>query len=201
VGIRVDDGTLRNSRYRETLPVVTADDGRAVTAGQHHTDRPAATAAQKATGRAAGIYGLIVAASVLATVGGQMRTAPLAVAVFVTLLVYWLSEQYADLGARASEGRMPTVGSARAALRAKWPIVSASYIPLVALLVARLLGATASDAALVAMIVIMGLLMIYGWRAGRSARMGWLGQTGMVLLAGALGALMILLKVSLKYLH
>ena len=31
-----------------------------MTAGQHHTDRPTVTAAQKATGRAAGIYGLIV---------------------------------------------------------------------------------------------------------------------------------------------
>lgn len=164
-------------------------------------ERPTASAVQNATGRAAGIYGLIVSASVLATVGSQMRTAPLAIAVFVTLVVYWLSEQYADLGARASEGRMPTLGSARAALRAKWPIVSASYVPLVALLLARLLGATASDAALVALIVIVVLLMIYGWRAGRAARMSRWGQTGMVLLAGGLGVLMILLKVSLKYFH
>lgn len=159
------------------------------------------TAARNATGRAAGIYGLIVSASVLATVGSQMRTAPLAVAVFVTLLVYWLSEQYAELGARASEGRIPSAGSVRSSLREKWPIVSASYVPLVVLLLARLLGATPSDAALIALVVIVVLLMIYGWRAGRAARMSRLAQTGMVLLAGGLGVLMILLKVSLKYFH
>ncbi len=172
-----------------------------MTPAQQPPERPTARAAQNATGRAAGIYGLIVSASVLATVGSQMRTAPLAVAVFVTLLVYWLSEQYAELGARASEGRIPSAGSVRSALRDKWPIVSASYVPLVALLVARLLGATPSDAALVALVVIVVLLMIYGWRAGRAARMGRLAQTGMVLLAGGLGVLMIVLKVSLKYFH
>jgi hypothetical protein len=46
---------------------------------------------------ASGIYGLIVAASVLAAVGSDLPTGPLALAVFVTLVVYWLAEEYAGL--------------------------------------------------------------------------------------------------------
>ena len=44
---------------------------------------------------AAGIYGLIVAASVIAAVGSQLPTLPLMIAVFGTVLVYWLAEEYA----------------------------------------------------------------------------------------------------------
>ena len=74
--------------------------------------------------RAAGIYGTIVTASVLATAGGHLRTVPLAVAVFVTLLVYWLAEEYAELGEHATAGHLPTWARTRADLAAKWPMVT-----------------------------------------------------------------------------
>ena len=47
--------------------------------------------------RAAGIYGAIITAAILAAVGGHLPTAPLVVSVLVTLVVYWLGEEYADL--------------------------------------------------------------------------------------------------------
>ena len=150
---------------------------------------------------AAGIYGLIVAASVLATVGAELRTGPLALAIFVTLIVYWLAEEYAGLIEHASAGQLPSWGHTRAALKAKWPIVSASYIPVVTLLLARLFGATPSNAALIALLVITTLLMLYGWRAGRASGLRGFPLVGMTLLAGALGLLMILLKVALVHLH
>jgi hypothetical protein len=150
---------------------------------------------------AAGIYGLIVAASVLAAVGADLRTGPLALAVFVTLVVYWLAEEYAGLVEHASAGHLPSWAHTRAALKAKWPIVSASYIPLVTLLLARLLGATPSNAALIALIVIVALLIVYGWRAGRAAGLRGLPLVVMTLLAGGLGLLMIVLKFVLVNLH
>jgi hypothetical protein len=151
--------------------------------------------------RAAGIYGLIVTASVLASAGASLRTAPLAVAVFVTLLVYWLAEEYAELGEHASAGHLPTWAHTRAALAAKWPMVSASYIPLVTLLAARAFSAKTTTAALIALGVTVALLMVYGWRAGRSAGLSGLAQLSITVAAGALGILMILLKVLLVHLH
>ena len=150
---------------------------------------------------AAGIYGLIVSASVIAVVGTHMNTLPLAVAVVGTLIVYWVAEEYAALVEHAGAGHMPTWAHIRGAMRAKWPIVSASYIPLVTLLVARLLGAPPSTAAYIALFVIVALLMVYGWRAGRSSGLRGFPQVAMTLIAGGLGALMILLKGALSQLH
>ena len=151
--------------------------------------------------RAAGIYGTIVTASVLATAGGHLRPLPLAVAVFVTLLVYWLAEEYAELGEHATAGHLPTWSKTRADLAAKWPMVSASYLPVLALLGARLLGASPSTAAYVGLSVTVLLLMIYGWAAGRASRLGRAGQLLLTATAGALGMLMILLKVVIVHLH
>jgi len=150
---------------------------------------------------AAGIYGLIVAASVISVVGSEMKTLPLAVAVVVTLVVYWLAEEYAGLIEHASAGHLPTWAHIRAALSAKWQLVSASYIPLLTLLLARLIGATPTTSAVIALIVIVVLLMVYGWRASGAAGLRGFAQFGMTLLAGLLGLLMILLKGALGGLH
>ncbi|MET0692527.1 MAG: hypothetical protein ABWY56_01275 [Propionibacteriaceae bacterium] len=151
--------------------------------------------------RASGIYGTIVTAAVLATAGGSLPTLPLAVAVFVTLVVYWLAEEYAELGEHASGGQLPDWAHVRRALAAKWPMVSASYVPLATLLLARLVGASTSRAALVALIVTVLLLMFYGWTAGRSAGLSKAGQLGLTVLAAALGIVMIALKVGIGSLH
>ena len=153
------------------------------------------------TRRAAGIYGLIVTASVLATGGQSLPVVPLAVAVFVTLLVYWLAEEYAELVEHASAGHLPTWAHTRTLLRAKWPMVTASYIPLLIMVLARLLGATTSTAALFALIGTVLLLMITAWRAGRAAGLTGVSQWGMTLLAAMLGVAMIALKVGLGHWH
>jgi len=151
--------------------------------------------------RAAGIYGLIVTASVLATGGTTLPVLPLVVAVFVTLLVYWLAEEYAELLEHAHAGHLPTWTRTRSLLVAKWPMVSASYIPLIILVVARVLGATTSNAALFALIGTVVLLMASAWRAGRSARLTGVALVGMTVLAGLLGLGMIGLKIGITHLH
>jgi hypothetical protein len=139
---------------------------------------------------------------VIAAGGGRLTTGALAVTVLVTLVVYWLAEQYAELlGEHTHAGRLPRVGQVRSSLAAAWPMVTASFLPLVSLLVARLFGASTSVAAWVALVVAVCLLMIHGHVAGRAA-----GLTGVRLFAvtgtaGVLGIAMVVLKTLLQNHH
>src|ERR1700753_1033828 len=104
--------------------------------------------------RAAGIYGAIVTAAILDTAGGPVSTAALVVSVVVTLLVYWIAEEYAEVvGEQVEGGRLPSRASVRRALAATWPMVSASYAPLLALVLARVAGASDLTAANVGLAV------------------------------------------------
>jgi hypothetical protein len=153
--------------------------------------------------RAAGIYGAIVTAAILDTVGGHVSTAALVVSVVVTLLVYWLAEEYAEvLGEQVEGGRVPSRASIREALAASWPMISASFAPLVALVLARLAGASDLTAANVGLVVAVLLLTLHGWLAGRAAQLrGW-QLFFATSFAAALGLVMILLKdLVLTHLH
>ena len=153
--------------------------------------------------RAAGIYGAIVTAAILDTAGGHVSTAALVVSVVVTLLVYWIAEEYAEvLGEQVEGGRLPSRESVRRALTATWPMVSASYAPLLALVLARLAGASDLTAANVGLVAAVVLLTVHGWLAARAAQLhGWplfLATS----VAAALGIVMILLKdLILTHLH
>ena len=46
---------------------------------------------------AGGIYGTIVTAAIMATVGTELPAVDQAVAVLITLTVYWIAHEYADL--------------------------------------------------------------------------------------------------------
>jgi hypothetical protein len=168
--------------------------------GEMQPDRAAGNLGRR---RAAGIYGAIITAAILDTAGGKLPTVALVVSVVVTLLVYWLAEEYAEvLGEQAAGGRLPGWAYIRGALAATWPMVSASYLPLLALLLARLAGASALVAANVGLAAAIVLLTIHGWLAGRSAQLrGW-PLVGATSTAAALGLVMILLKdLVLIHLH
>jgi hypothetical protein len=171
--------------------------GRASMTGTSADDAsPSAVHTSAARRRSAGIYGTIVASAVLAAGGAHLRTVPLAVAVFVTLLVYWAAEGYAVLlGEHAHAGRLPTWSHVRASLAAIWPMVTASYIPLLSLLVARVLGATTKTAATVALVVAIALLLVHGWAGGTALQLRGLRLLAVTLIAGAFGLVMILLKL------
>jgi hypothetical protein len=153
--------------------------------------------------RAAGIYGAIVTAAVLAATGDELHTAGLIVSVVITLVVYWLAEEYAELlGEQAEGGMVPTWDYIRGTLTATWPMVTASFAPLVALVIARLAGQSVSAAANVGLVVALVLLMIHSWLAARAAQLhGWqLAFTTSV--AVALGLVMVALKdLILLHLH
>ena|SRR5438105_3856744 len=153
--------------------------------------------------RAAGIYGAIITAAILDAAGGRLSTVALVIAVVVTLLVYWLAEEYAELlGEQAAGGVLPGWAYIRGALAATWPMVSASYLPLLAVVVARVAGASALAAANVGLVAAMVLLIAHAWLAGRSGRLhGW-PLVVSTSVAAALGLVMILLKdLVLIHLH
>lgn len=169
-------------------------------AGRPAERTEAATAGRR---RAAGIYGAIITAAILAAAGGQLRTAALVVAVVVTLVVYWSAEEYAELlGEHVSEGRLPGWAQVLAELRSTWPMVTASYGPIVALLLARLAGAGPSAAANAGLAVAVVLLVGHAWSAARAARLRGLPLIVATSVAGLLGVVMILLKnLVLLHLH
>jgi positive regulator of sigma E activity len=153
--------------------------------------------------RAAGIYGAIVTAAIIAATGGDLPTVAVVIAVMVTLVVYWVAEEYAEvLGEQAEGGRLPTWASIRQMLVVTWPMVSASYLPLLALVVARVAGASALTAANVGLVMAIVLLTIHGWSASRAARLRGRQLLFSTSVAALLGIMMILLKdLVLIHLH
>jgi hypothetical protein len=153
---------------------------------------PAARAGRR---RAAGIYGAIITAAVMTAGGAGLATTPLALSVLVTLVVYWLAEQYAEmLGEPDRLGHWPRWSHVRTSLADSWPMVSSSFAPLAILLLARLAGASAAHAADAGVAAALALLTLHGWSAARAARLrGW-QLAGATAIAAALGVLMVLLK-------
>ena len=119
------------------------------------------------------------------------------------MVVYWLAEEYAEiLGEQAAGGRLPGWAYIRGALVATWPMVSASFVPLLALVLSRLAGASALTAANVGLVAAIVLLTIHGWLAGRSAQLHGRKLLFATSVAAALGLVMILLKnLVLIHLH
>ena len=164
--------------------------------------RPGSVSTSRGRRRAAGIYGTIVTAAVIAAGGNQLDSAQLAVTVVVTLIVYWLAEQYAELlGAHTHDGRLPSVGQIRSSLAETWPMVTASFLPVASIGVAVLFGASSSDAAQAALIVTVVLLIMHGYTAGRAAGLRGKRQAMVTVIAGLLGVAMVILKSVLQHHH
>jgi hypothetical protein len=153
--------------------------------------------------RAAGIYGAIITAAILDTAGGHVSTTVLVISVVVTLLVYWIAEEYAEvLGEHTAGGRLPSRAYIKGSLVSTWPMVSASYAPLLAVVLAALAGASGLTAANVGLVVAVVLLTIHGWLAGRAAQLRGLKLVVVTSVAAGLGLVMILLKnLVLIHLH
>lgn len=153
--------------------------------------------------RAAGIYGAIITAAILDVAGGHVSTTALVISVVGTLLVYWIAEEYAEiLGEQAAGGQLPSRTSIKHALSSTWPMVTASFMPLLAVVLANVAGASALTAANVGLVTAIVLITTHGWQAARAAQLhGWklLWATS---IAAGLGLVMILLKdLILIHLH
>ncbi|HEY7856920.1 MAG TPA: hypothetical protein VIC82_00325 [Candidatus Nanopelagicales bacterium] len=141
------------------------------------------------------IYGLIVTAAVLASANTKERGWVVAAYVFVTSLVYWAAESYSHLLATRTVRQRPvTAAEVRATLSEGWVLVTASYLPLLAVIVCTAFGLEVSDTIVIALGVTVVLLFVAGWRASSAS-----GVRGIRLLlsstvAGCFGIVMILLK-------
>ncbi len=153
--------------------------------------------------RAVGIYGTIVTAAILSSAGDRLSVLDLAISLVATLFVYWVAEEYSEiLGEQLAGRRLPTWSYVRTALAASWPLVSASFAPLIFLIAAWLLGASAPNAANAGLVAAVAELVLYGWAAGCAAGLKGKQQVALASAAAVLGLVMITLKdVVLVRLH
>lgn len=150
---------------------------------------------------ASSIYGTIVTGSVIAA-GAGLTTRSLAVTIVVTLMIYWLAEQYAVLvGEHTHGGRLPNRAQIRRSMLATAPMITASFIPVLVLIGVRALGGSQGAAAKAALIVTGLLLVVHGERAGRTAGLRGIRLVGITAVAGLFGAAMVVLKTLLQHYH
>jgi hypothetical protein len=127
-------------------------------------------------GNAAGVvYGVITVGALMAAESGRHESYvdAIASAVFATLL-YWLAHAYADLlGRRLDTGERLTVRTLARALAHDWAIVRGAAIPVLALVISWLLGASRESgvtAALrTAVVAVVVLELLAGIRARSTA--------------------------------
>jgi hypothetical protein len=143
---------------------------------------------------AAGVYGVIVSASVMTASHADTAVATAAV-VLVTLTIYWCAERFARVVAgRIHSGHRPGRRELLHELTTGWEIVSASVLPLIVLVVARALGRPLDQAILAALVCSTLLLCLAGWEMGRHGQLSRLERVTVTTVAGMFGFLMIVLK-------
>jgi hypothetical protein len=146
---------------------------------------------------AAGIYGVIVTAAVMAASHAETAYA-MVVGVLVTLIVYWSAERFARLVAeRIHQGHRPSPRRVVTQLTTGWEIVTASAVPLVVLVVARLVGRSLDASVTIALASSTLLLCLAGWEMGRHGQLTVLERAVTTTVAGLFGVLLIALKALL----
>jgi hypothetical protein len=148
-------------------------------------------------GNAAGVvYGVITVGALMAAESGRHESYfdALASAVFATLL-YWLAHAYADLlGQRLETGERLTVRTLGRALAHDWAIVRGACIPLLALAIAWLVGASQEAGVTAALRTAVVAVVVFELLAGVRAR----STPGELLLKGAVGVTMGLAILAVK---
>lgn len=148
-------------------------------------------------GTAAGIYGIIVSAAVMAASHAPSAAATV-IGVLVTLAIYWAAERYARIVAeRIHVGHPPSRRSLRSQLTSGWEMITASTLPLIVLSVTRLLGIDLQTALVWALMCSTVLLCAAGWRIGRHGRLSRWEQLASSAVAGLFGIGLIVLKTML----
>ena len=145
----------------------------------------------------AGIFGTIVGASVLASTEDDTPLSDVAWTVVVTLVVYWLAERWSELLGSHLRGEQLTLRRILAAFGRGWPMVQASYTPLLVMLIAWSVGASNTAAVNLALAATVVLLVVFGATGGRRAAFGRWGIVASAVFSGLLGMVMILLKAFL----
>ncbi len=148
-------------------------------------------------GNAAGlVYGVITVGALMAAESGRHESYldAFASAAFATLL-YWLAHSYADLlGSRLETGERLTARSLGQALAHDWAIVRGAAIPLLALVIAWLVGASRESGVTAALRTAVVTVVVFELLAGIRAK----STPGELLLKGAVGVTMGLAILAVK---
>jgi positive regulator of sigma E activity len=143
------------------------------------------------------ITGTVVSAAVIAAAAGHLEETHIVLAILGTAFIYWLAHLHARTLGDAVKHRTHPVDALREALAETWPILAASLLPAVIMLVAKLVGADIRRAAWIAVIASTVLLALYSFFAGRRGGLGLGGSLLSGAIGAALGILVILLKAGL----
>ena len=144
------------------------------------------------------ITGTVVCASAIAYGAGHLDSLhQVVIAIVGTVGVYWLAHLHAEtIGHSLANNRHPLL-SLRHALAETLPLVAASVLPLVVLLVASLFGATLRNASWAALLTTIGLLAAYSYLAGVRGGLDVGGRIASAATGAGIGVLVVLLKVAL----
>jgi len=162
--------------------------------------RSGAPTARPTGNPASAVYGTVLAGSLIAVEGSRddVDVKRLVIVVVATQCVYWLAHVYAELvGRRIGTRQRPFRGEIRELLRDDWPLVAASFGPLIAIVLTRAGGADADTAVRVGLWV--NAVVLAGWAvfAGRRAKLHLAELVLYVAVSFAFGVALVLLKVLL----
>ncbi len=140
-------------------------------------------------GNAAGVvYGVITVGALMAAESGRHESYLDTVAsALVATLLYWLAHAYADLlGRRLATGESLTMGSLARALIHDWAIVRGAAIPILALLIAWVVGASQESGVTAALRTAVVTVVVFELLAGIRAK----STPGELLLKACVGVTM-----------
>jgi hypothetical protein len=143
------------------------------------------------------ITGTVVSAAAIAAAAGHLEETRLVLTILGTAFIYWLAHLHARTLGDAVKHHTHPVDALKEALAETWPILAASLLPAVILLVLQLLGVPIRTDAWIAVIVCTVLLTIYSFFAGRRGGLSMGGSVVSACIGALLGILVIGLKASL----
>jgi hypothetical protein len=145
------------------------------------------------------IYGTILVMAVIAALShdDSVRSAELIAGVLATTFVFWIAHVYAEvLGSRLEgEGGRPTLANVAVAARGEWPLVEASLLPVLGLLLGVLGIVKTETAVYIAIGAGVVELFGYGIAAGRQLHLSRGGVIVVGVVNGTLGLVIVVLKV------
>jgi hypothetical protein len=148
-------------------------------------------------GNAAGVvYGVITVGALMAAESGRHESYVDAIgSALVATLLYWLAHAYADLlGRRLATGDRLTAGALGRALAHDWAIVRGAALPLLALVIAGIAGASQEAGVTAALRTAVVTVVVFEVIAGLRAK----STPGELLLKASVGVTMGLAILALK---
>jgi hypothetical protein len=150
-----------------------------------------------ATDYAGAIYGSIIATALIGALReADVSSKQLTLDVTATMLIFWIAHTWAAIaGERIHLGHGLLWHRVKALGREEWPIVEASFLPIVALVLGWIGVLEEDTAARIAIGIGIGQLVVWGYVLGRRVYNTWQGGILAALGDGAIGVAIVLLEI------